>query len=71
MDSMTSTNRGTRVRRQKASDLQRDQHELVEEARRLPGIAEVLDTYGRLAPYTNVLLNTQPSQIRNATGANG
>jgi hypothetical protein len=53
----------------KASDLQRDQHELVEEARRLPGIAEVLDTYGRLAPYT--ITNPQPSQIRNATGANG
>lgn len=69
---MTRTDRDGEVGRvKKTSDLQRDQHELVEEARRLPGVAEVLDTYGRLAPYTSVVLNTQPSQIRNATGANG
>jgi hypothetical protein len=29
-------------------------------------VAELVDVYGRLAEYTNVLSNVQPSQTRNA-----
>lgn len=46
------------------------QRELVERARSLPGVAEVMDVYGRLSAYTDVLVNVQPSQVRNATGGN-
>lgn len=49
---------------------QTQQRELVERARSLPGVAEVLDVYGRLSAYTNVVANVQPSQVRNATGGN-
>jgi hypothetical protein len=52
-------------------DNQAAQRELVERARSLPGVAEVLDVYGRLSAYTNVMVNVQPSQVRNATGGNG
>jgi hypothetical protein len=46
------------------------QRELVERGRALPGVAEVMDVYGRLAGYAKVI-NVQPSQVRNATGGNG
>lgn len=46
------------------------QRELVDRARALPGVADVLDVYGKLSQYTNVLVNVQPSQVRNATGGN-
>lgn len=52
------------------SDNQARQQELVERGRALPGVAELLDVYGRLAAYTNVVVNVQPSQVRNATGGN-
>ncbi|MGH9021872.1 MAG: hypothetical protein ACRDV9_02015 [Acidimicrobiia bacterium] len=46
------------------------QQELVQRARSMSGVAEVLDVYGKLTAYTNVLVNVQPSQVRNATGGN-
>jgi hypothetical protein len=52
------------------SDNQAAQQELVQRGRSLPGVAELLDVYGRLTAYTNVLVNVQPSQIRSATGGN-
>lgn len=52
------------------SDNQAAQQELVERAQSLPGVAEVVNVYGRLSAYTNVLVNVQPSQLRNATGGN-
>lgn len=52
------------------SDNQAAQRELVERGRSLPGVAELLAVYGRLTAYTNVLVNVQPSQVRNATGGN-
>lgn len=52
------------------SDNQALQRELVERGRAMPGVATVLDLYGRLSAYTNVLVNPQPSQIRNASGGN-
>lgn len=52
------------------SDNQATQQELVERGRSLPGVAELLNVYGRLAAYTNILVNIQPSQTRNATGGN-
>lgn len=55
---------------QSKEDQQETQRDLVKRARALPGVAEVMDVYGRLAPYTNVLVNVQPSQVRNATGGN-
>jgi hypothetical protein len=52
------------------SDKQTEQRELVERGQSLPGVAELLEVYGRLAAYTNVLVNVQPSQTRNAAGGN-
>jgi hypothetical protein len=51
------------------SDNQAAQKEMVERARALPGVAEVVDLYGRLSTYTR-FVNVQPSQVRNATGGN-
>lgn len=52
-----------------SSDNQAAQQEMVERARALPGVAEVVDIYGRLSAYT-CFVNVQPSQVRNATGGN-
>jgi hypothetical protein len=52
------------------SDNQAAQRELVERGRALPGVAELLEVYGRLSAYMNVMVNVQPSQMRNATGGN-
>lgn len=52
------------------SSNQAAQQELVERARALPGVAELMDTYGRLSSYTNVLVNVQPSQVRDAASGN-
>ncbi len=52
------------------SENQTAQRELVERARALPGVASVLDVYGRLTEYTGVMVNVQHSQVRNATGGN-
>ena len=52
------------------SDNQAAQRELVERAQSLPGVAELIQVYGRLSAYTNVMVNVQPSQVRNATGGN-
>ena len=54
----------------KPSGNQAAQQELTERGRALPGVAELVDVYGRLAEYTNVLSNVQPSQTRNALGGN-
>ena len=52
------------------SDRQVIQHELVERGRSLPGVAALLDVYGQLSAYTELMVNVQPSQVRNATGGN-
>ena len=52
------------------SDNQAKQQELLRRGRSMPGVAELMDVYGRLSAYTNVLVNVQPSQIRNAAGGN-
>ena len=53
-----------------SNDNQAAQAELIERGRALPGVAELMDVYGRLTAYTNVLVNVQPSQVANATGGN-
>lgn len=55
---------------QPQSDNQVTQKELVDRARRLPGVAEAMDVYERLVPYAQPYANVQPSQLRNATGGN-
>jgi hypothetical protein len=45
------------------------QQELVKQARSLPGVADVVDLYGRLSAYSQIV-NVQTSQVRNATGGN-
>lgn len=52
------------------SPRQAAQQKLVHRANSLPGVAEVIDVYGRLSAYTDVFVNVQPSQVRNATGGN-
>lgn len=54
----------------KTNDNQVIQRELVERGRSLPGVATVLDVYGKLSAYTEVLVNVQPSQTRSAIGGN-
>ena len=51
-------------------DNQAAQRELVERGRALPGVATLMDVYGRLSAYTDLMVNVQPSQVRNATGGN-
>ena len=70
---MSRTRRGDQMqdRQAKMGDLQAEQRILVEQARALPGVAEVMDTYGRLSAYTHLIVNVQPDQVRNATGGNG
>lgn len=46
------------------------QRELVERGRALAGVATLLDVYGQLSAYTELMVNVQPSQVRNATGGN-
>jgi hypothetical protein len=58
-------------RREPESERREAQRDLVERARPFPGVAEVMDVYGRLAPYTSAVVNVQPSQVRNGTGGNG
>lgn len=52
------------------TDNQVAQRELVERGRALPGVAALLDVYGRLSAYTDLMVNVQPSQVKNATGGN-
>ncbi len=58
-------------RTDRESHRQEAQRDLMERARALPGVADVMEVYGRLTPYTNLLVNVQLSQVRNATGGNG
>lgn len=51
-------------------DNQAAQLELVERGRSLPGVAAVIDAYGRLSTYSELVVNVQPSQVKNATGGN-
>jgi hypothetical protein len=46
------------------------QQELVERGRSLPGVATLMEVYGQLSAYTQLMVNVQPSQVRNATGGN-
>jgi hypothetical protein len=63
---------GTGVRQKRlASERQQAQKDLVEQARALPGVADVVDLYARLSPYTVLGVYLQPGQVRNATGGNG
>ena len=48
---------------------QHEQRVLVVTAKRLPGVAEVLDFYERLSAYTSVA-TASPVQVGSATGGN-
>jgi hypothetical protein len=52
------------------SENQAAQQELVRRGRALPGVAELLEVYGKLSQYSSVIANVQPSQVTNATGGN-
>jgi len=56
-------------RTEQKSDNQAAQREKVKQARALPGVADVVDLYGRLGAYSQ-FVNVQPSQTCNATGGN-
>jgi len=53
-----------------AGDNQLEQESLVEQARMIPGVAEVIDVYSRVAPYAGLVAYSPAVQIRNATGGN-
>lgn len=46
------------------------QRKLMEQANKLPGVADVIETYGKLVAYTHLYMNVQPSQVKSATGGN-
>ncbi len=54
---------------ERPSNDQAAQQELIETARSMPGVAEVMDVYGQLTAYTRYVV-THPNQVRNATGGN-
>lgn len=54
----------------RADERQAEQAELVEKARTMPGVADVVDVYERLSPYVGIAVYVQPAQVRNATGGN-
>jgi hypothetical protein len=56
--------------KERVTDIQTAQQELIACARTLPGVAAALDVYAQLAPYSE-LFNVQPAQCRNAAGGNG
>ena len=56
--------------RSAASLDQATQKDLVEEAKKLPGVAAVLEVYGQLAPYVSGVQSLPTTQIRSATGGN-
>ena len=49
---------------------QASQRDLVEQARSLPGVAQIMDVYSQLCRYTNLVVDVQPGHVRNATGGN-
>lgn len=51
-------------------DNQLEQESLVEQARKLPGVAEAIDVYRRVAPYAGLLAYSPAVQIKHATGGN-
>jgi hypothetical protein len=51
-------------------DAQLEQQGLVEQGRRLPGVADAIDAYGRVAPYAPGPTYSVAVPIRNATGGN-
>ena len=46
------------------------QRKLMEQAQKLPGVADVVEVYEKLAAYTQLYMNVQPSQVKSATGGN-
>lgn len=57
-------------RAEEQGDHQAAQHKLMERGLRLPGVATLMSVYGQLSAYTHLMVNVQPSQVRNATGGN-
>lgn len=49
---------------------QAEQADLVDRARAIPGVADVIDVYGKLTRYMRATEWAQPAQMRNATGGN-
>jgi hypothetical protein len=54
----------------RTGDNQLDQESLVEQAHRIPGVAEAIDVYNRVAPYAGLIAYSPAVQIRYATGGN-
>ncbi len=52
------------------SENQQLQQELVEEGEKLPGVAEALEAYKRVAVFAGFSAYPPKAQIRNATGGN-
>ncbi len=46
------------------------QRKLMEQAQKLPGVADVVEAYEKLVAYTQLYMNVQPSQVKSATGGN-
>jgi hypothetical protein len=57
-------------RSDRVSEQQAAQHELLERARALPGVADLVEIYGNLLGHMNLVVNVWPGQAQDATGGN-
>jgi hypothetical protein len=55
---------------QQVGDNQLEQESLVEQAQKIPGVAEAIEVYSRVAPYAGLVAYSPAVQIRFATGGN-
>jgi hypothetical protein len=55
---------------QQTGDNQLEQESLVEQAHKIPGVAEAIDVYSRVAPYAGLVAYSPPVKISYATGGN-
>ncbi len=63
----------TRTRSSRAAtdtDRQSVQRELVERGRKIPGVAEAVEVYGRVQRHVGVAIGQASPKIRHATGGN-
>ncbi|MDP8991575.1 MAG: hypothetical protein M3N31_00705 [Actinomycetota bacterium] len=58
------------VERSVSTSNQEDQQALVEQAQQLPGVQEVIETYGKLAPFVGAQVRHQTTAVSYATGGN-
>jgi len=65
------TKKTTTTRRSKPETNQAAQRRMVEQAMKIPGVAEAIKVYGSLQPEGVLQLRPVPNKVRHAAGGNG